>query len=87
MTRGEAERICEEFAAKLGEHFDHVQIMATWTEEGGTMGTYRGAGNWYARQGMAHEFINQDIAQDTAAAIARRINPPDDGEDWKQAVM
>lgn len=83
MTSEEAQKLCEEFAARMHEHFDHVQILATWNEEGITKRVARGAGNWYARQGMAHEFINMDIAQDTAHQLAAVINPPEDGDDWK----
>lgn len=85
MTAEAAEKMLEEVAAKLGEHFDAVQILATWNQDGGSFHTKRGAGNWYARQGMAHEFINSDIAQDAAVQIAEHLQPPpDDGEEWKE---
>lgn len=70
MTKEEAiQKACD----VLGEHFDHVQILMTWNEEG--LSKYRaiGSGNWYARQGMAHMFINTDIAQDTAFQIAEQL--------------
>lgn len=87
MTSEEAQKMCEEFAAKMHEHFDHVQILVTWNEEGLTKRVARGAGNWYARQGMAHEFINMDIAQDTAFQIADKLKSRDDDgdDDWKAA--
>lgn len=56
---------------ELGEHFDHVQILTTWNQEARTFNVYRGTGNWYARQGMAHSFINQYIAQDSAMELAK----------------
>lgn len=64
----------------LLEHFDAVQIMVTWQENGLTKNICRGSGNWYARQGMAHEFINADIAQENARQLAEELNdePPDD---------
>ncbi len=84
MSREELIALLEQTAAKLGEHFDAVQILVSWNENGTTSLAKRGTGNWYARQGMAHEFITSDIAQDTAVQIAERLNPPrDDGEDWK----
>lgn len=83
MSGEEAEKLLEEAAAKLGEHFDAVQILASWNEEGLSKCSKRGAGNWYARQGMAHEFINADIAQEHAREIAEQLEPPDD--DWKTA--
>ena len=42
----------------LGEHFESVQILATTVSEGQTLRSFSGCGNWYARLGMAHEFIN-----------------------------
>lgn len=82
MNKDAAGKLLEDTAAKLGEHFDAVQIMATKNEEGHTLCVKRGSGNWYARQGMAHEFINEDIAQESARQIADQLKEPP--EDWKQ---
>lgn len=71
---------------ELGEHFDAVQILVCWNEHGSTRSIKRGGGLWHARQGLAHEFINEDIAQDQAMQIGRQINPPNDGDDWKETV-
>ena len=81
MNGEDAGKMLEELSAKLSEHFDAVQIMATWNEDGLTKCVNRGNGNWYARQGMAHEFIEQDSAQTQAREIAEQLDPPDD--DWK----
>ena len=81
MKGDEAGKILELAAARLGEHFDAVQILASWNEDGTTKCSKRGVGNWYARQGMAHEFINDDIAQSQAAQIAEQLEPPE--ENWK----
>lgn len=62
----------------LGEHFDHVQILVTWNEDALSKFWHRGSGSWYARQGMAHEFINSDIAQDAARQIAAAIRPEEE---------
>jgi hypothetical protein len=75
--------------AELGEHFDAVQILVSWNEEGNSELLTFGCGNWYARQGMAHDFITRDQAQTQAAELAEQLpNPPppsaDDGEEWKQ---
>lgn len=83
MTAQEAEKMLEDVAAKIGEHFDAVQILATWTEGGTCLHAKRGAGNWYARMGMAHEFIETNKADDQAVLIAEKLNPPDEGDDWK----
>jgi hypothetical protein len=61
----------------LNEFYDHVQILATTDDQGETGRNFAGLGNWYARQGMAHEFINIDIAQENAVRIAAAINPDD----------
>ena len=84
MTAEEAEKLCEEFAAKLGEHFEAVQILVTWSEDGLSMCTKRGTGNWYARMGMAREFLICDQAQTNADEIGRVLPKDDDGDDWKE---
>lgn len=85
MTKEQAGELLEKTAEMLGEHFDAVQILATRHIDAQTHYIARGAGNWYARQGMAHEFINTDINQDVARQIAERLEPrSDDGDDWKK---
>ncbi len=88
MTDAEAMTLIELMAAQLGEHFDAVQIMASRNEEGLTGCFKRGCGNWYARQGMAHEFINEDVAQENARKLSEVINTDsggDETEGWKQS--
>jgi hypothetical protein len=87
MKPADAIKLIEDFAAKLGEHFDHVQILATWPDENGegSRSLYRGTGNWFARQGMAHDFIAMDQAETQAREIGRVIEPPSEGEDWKKS--
>lgn len=75
MTGAEAENLLQTYAAQLGEHFEAVQIMVSWNDEGLSKCVKRGCGNWYARQGMAHEFINADIAQENATQIADKLAP------------
>jgi hypothetical protein len=83
MTAEESERILNKASAELGEHYDAVQILVTWNEEGLTKSGALGCGNWYARQGMAHEFITKDVAQENARQISEAITPPDEGSEWK----
>lgn len=75
MTLSDEEKLktLDTIASNLGEHFDHVQILVSWQEEGMTKNLQRGSGNWFARQGLAHEFINQDIAQENARQIAEQL--------------
>ncbi len=57
---------------ELKEHFDCVQILVSTPDPKGSQGTlshYRGYGNWFARQGMGHDFINQDKARTFASEI------------------
>lgn len=84
MTNEEVGKLLEETAAKLGEHFGAVQIMVSWTEFGGTRCCKRGCGDFYSRQGMAHEFINEDVAQENAHQIAEKLKDPPD--DWRVAT-
>jgi len=89
MTLDEAREILGKTISTLGEHFDHVQILTSWADQTDTQTLYKGCGNWYARQGMAHDFINRDIAQENAIQIADKITPappPDDGDEWKAPV-
>lgn len=83
MTVSEQRELVERAAVALGEHFDAVQILVSVAEDGKTRCIKSGVGNWYARQGMAHEFINEDVAKENAAEIANQLNPPDEG--WKTA--
>jgi len=70
----------------LREHFEAIQILTTWTENGVCYSCNRGGGNWYARQGLAHEFIERDRAQEIGREVAEQLPepPPDETEDWKQ---
>lgn len=64
MTNSEATAIVDQAIHLLREHFDDVQVLVTWTaEDGHTKDLFCGSGNWYARQGMAHEFLECDKAE------------------------
>jgi len=82
MSNEDAEKMLDAMLARIGEHFDHVQILTTWNDRGITKNLYRGSGNWFARQGMAHDFIHQDIAQDAATQIANALKEPPDDNQW-----
>jgi hypothetical protein len=65
MTREEAIELLNAAAARLNEHFDAVQILASYMEPDGTWtAVSSGEGNYYARQGMAAEFIEQARAEE-----------------------
>lgn len=63
--------------AKLAEHFDHVQLLISYNEQDNTRSLFRGSGNWFARQGMAHNFIQRDIANETAESVSRELKLDD----------
>lgn len=82
MTNEARLKVLERHVAELAEIYDSVQVMVTWLKPDGTTSSQkRGSGDWYARQGLAHEFIDENIAEDAAVHIARKLEPPDD--EWK----
>lgn len=76
MTRAE-EEIIERIAAQLAEHWEGVQILVSRAEPDGTGRYFYGVGNWYTRQGMAHDFIKSEEARTAASEIGKAINPDD----------
>jgi hypothetical protein len=40
------------------EGMEHIQILACWNEQGESRSLFRGTGNFYARFGTAHEFLD-----------------------------
>lgn len=85
MTKEDIAKLCDRMATELGEHVESVQILASWHDDKGTHRVFRGCGNRYARQGMAHEFIECARAETNAAEIASKLEPPpDDADAWKK---
>ena len=63
----------------LGEHLESVQIIGSFVNDNGeTERVTRGAGNWYARIGMAQEFLEMDAAQTTAFELSKILPPMDE---------
>jgi hypothetical protein len=63
MTDEELTELVDQKVAELCEHFDSVQILVSWPSDkgnGNTKDYFSGRGNWYARTGMAHDFLNRD---------------------------
>lgn len=76
MTLEEARNILDAHVSQLKEHFDAVQLMVSWETDDGNATTScvkRGGGNWWARQGMAHDFINTDTADTLGTTIAEKL--------------
>ena len=78
LTPQEQSALARPHALALSEYFDTVQILVSNTTDLGTEHVFLGSGNWYARQGMAHDFINKDRAQTEAHELAGVIHPPEE---------
>lgn len=71
MTHEEASSLIQNTLDKLGEHFEAIQIHATWMDEGrSTKCIHKGSGNFYARESIAREFVTQNENEDLARMIA-----------------
>jgi hypothetical protein len=79
MNREEAERLLDSHASQLSEMFDAVLILGSFLEPDGTTACIAGGqGNWYARQGMAAQFIARAKAEGLVDEIRRDEDQPDD---------
>lgn len=87
LTPAQQEQLVQQHVNALMEHFDCVQILVSNVITDGTASVFKGAGNWYGRQGMAQDFINRDRSETQAHKIAERTQPPppEDGEEWKKS--
>jgi hypothetical protein len=64
-------RLVDNAIGVLMEHCDTVQILTSYQIAGGkTCTVFAGKGNWYARTGMAREFLSRDNAQNVGAAVS-----------------
>jgi hypothetical protein len=78
MTPSQKEEIVQKAATALSEHFDCVQILvSSVTPQNSTESIFRGSGNWFARQGMAKDFMNRDSSDTRAYYIAEKLNNGD----------
>lgn len=85
MTQEEANKMLDRTLSQLSEHFDCVQIVASTLEPDGSTRPYvRGTGNWFARRALCQYFIERDQADTQASILGPVINPPDEGDAWKE---
>jgi len=67
MTSDETQQILDDAAAKLGEHFSTVLILASKTDADGvgnyTEGLTAATGDFYARQGLAMAYVEKYRAE------------------------
>lgn len=78
MTFAENTKIVADAACALGEHFDVVQILVSSSEGDDTFVCKQGTGNFYARLGLAREFVEEDRAVILASKIAYELNCGED---------
>ena len=82
MTGEQRLVILKRHVNELSEIYDSVQIVATWLNENGTTSSQkRGSGNWYARQALCREFVEEDARSDQADLIAKKLNSGEDNSD------
>lgn len=79
MDKEEAEPLLAKALAILAEHFDAVQILVTWNEDGESKDMASGSGNWYARLGLARAMLLRDKLEERR--YYRRNEEPEDDED------
>lgn len=79
MKCDEAEKLVKKTAGDLGEHFDAVLILTTWSEDGVTKWAYLGSGNEITQTGMARDFLTNSDQNDLADKLANAMS---DKEDW-----
>lgn len=73
MTREQAVELLNTHAARLSEHFDSVVILASYMEADGTWAAIAsGEGNWYARVGLCHQFLENARAEQFVNEFTRR---------------
>lgn len=89
LTPDQKAKLINHCLCTLREVWPCVQILASGENDKGTTEyCFQGAGNWYARTGMAHEFLERDQASTNAGEIAKKITtrPANkDGDDWKES--
>lgn len=61
---------------EIAEYVDSIQLLATWMENGETRYAFIGAGNLFARQAMAVQYAELDVALTTEG------EDEEDGEEW-----
>lgn len=74
MNADEANKLLDQAVHGLGEHFGSVVILATYPSDsmpGLTQMARRGAGDWFAQQGMLAEEMQRTAQVSLACEIAR----------------
>lgn len=79
MISSQDRKIVENALKVLIEHFDSVQILVSRMapQNEGTERCFLGGGNWFARKGMAQDFLDYDQQFESARQIADQLKPKD----------
>ena len=78
MTSEQIANLMQDFCDRMNEHGDCIQILFSKTDASGTSIIKAGAGNFYARLGIAREFIQTDSHRDLASEIAGSLEDNED---------
>ena len=71
LSPDDMQEIVHAHVTRLMEHFDAVQVLVSVCTDKGTESVFLGEGNWFARQGMAHDFITKDKATIEANELSK----------------
>lgn len=77
MDRAQNEALIDKALDTLGEHFEAIQIIATDSDGGGSLYVARGRGNFYARKGAVHQWLENDRHDDAAQYVKDAIRGED----------
>lgn len=86
LKRQEVDAMAMRAADQISEHADCVLILVSVKEGDSYVMMDRGRGNFWARTGMAQEFLDRAAAQITANELGQVISPPDEGESWQEGA-
>lgn len=79
LSPDDMQGVVQGHVTRLMEHFDSVQVLVSVCTDRGTESVFLGGGNWFARQGMAHDFITKDRAHTEASELSKVL--PRQGEE------
>lgn len=87
MTDQERAKLLNAVIARLMEHFETVQITATFAnKDGDYVGANAGSGNFYARVGSVDEWLMQ-VKKEMKGPETIVVRQEDDGsDDWKKGL-
>ena len=90
MTIEEASAIIDEATASVGEHFESLLILGTWSESKQSHRVFGTSGNWFACKGLAIDFLDSsnhsELAELIADAVAEKEGWDQDDEDDDKAL-